>query len=157
MKKLICLLVTAAMLLTTAATSFALGYGEEWDGYYHAAAANYSDVNSTHWAYDAIQRVTEKNWFSGYPDGSFRPNGSITRAEALKVFVVFLGLDYQSEDLSELTFYDVTADDWFAPFVEAGKDLFPTHTTIQGKRPFNPNMPVTREDTIYALVRALGC
>ena len=99
-------------------------------------------------------RSTEKNWFGGYPDGRFMPDGSITRAEALKVFVVFLGLEL--EDVTESTFYDVNPNQWYAPYIEAGKDLFPTHTTVQGKTPFNPDMPVTREDTIYALVNALG-
>ena len=155
MKKIVSLLISAALLVSMTVTSFAApSYGSEWDGYYHNATTKYSDVTSSHWAYDAIMRSTEKNWFGGYPDGRFMPDGSITRAEALKVFVVFLGLEL--EDVTESTFYDVNPNQWYAPYIEAGKDLFPTHTTVQGKTPFQPDMPVTREDTIYALVRALG-
>ena len=102
-KKIITMLLSTVMFLSTVNLNvFALGYGSEWAGYEESYSQSYSDVPETHWANDAIQRVTEKNWFSGYPDGSFRPNDSITRAEALKVFVVFLGLDYQSVDLSDL-------------------------------------------------------
>lgn len=133
----------------------ALGYGEEWSGYTEAARATYTDVPETFWAHDAIDEVSGKSWFSGYPDGSFRPNASITRAEAVKVFVQFLGLELS--DVTESSYPDVDVSKWYAPYIEAGKDLFPTHTTIQGKNPFNPEMPVTREDTIYALVNALGC
>ena len=133
----------------------ALGYGEEWENYSSQTTKKYKDVSESFWAFDAINEVSAKNWFGGYPDGSFMPNASITRAEALKVFVVFLGLEIS--DVTESSFYDVDANEWYAPYIEAGKDLFPTHTSIQGKRPFNPNMPVTREDTIYALVNALGC
>ncbi len=155
MKKIVSLLISAALLVSMTVTSFAApSYGSEWDGYYHNATTKYSDVKSSHWAYDAIMRATEKNWFGGYPDGRFMPDGSITRAEALKVFVVFLGLEL--EDVTESTFYDVNPNQWYAPYIEAGKDLFPTHTTVQGKTPFQPDMPVTREDTIYALVKALG-
>ena len=155
MKKIVSLLISAALLVSMTVTSFAApSYGSEWDGYYHNATTKYSDVTSSHWAYDAIMRSTEKNWFGGYPDGRFMPDGSITRAEALKVFVVFLGLEL--EDVAESTFYDVNPNQWYAPYIEAGKDLFPTHTTVQGKIPFQPDMPVTREDTIYALVKALG-
>jgi len=155
MKKIVSLLISAALLVSMTVTSFAApSYGSEWDGYYHNATTKYSDVTSSHWAYDAIMRSTEKNWFGGYPDGRFMPDGSITRAEALKVFVVFLGLEL--EDVTESTFYDVNPNQWYAPYIEAGKDLFPTHTTVQGKIPFQPDMPVTREDTIYALVKALG-
>lgn len=155
MKKIVSLLILAALLVSMTVTSFAApSYGSEWDGYYHNATTKYSDVTSSHWAYDAIMRSTEKNWFGGYPDGRFMPDGSITRAEALKVFVVFLGLEL--EDVTESSFYDVNPNQWYAPYIEAGKDLFPTHTTVQGKTPFQPEMPVTREDTIYALVKALG-
>ncbi len=158
MKKILSLLMTAALLVTMSVTSFAApSYGSEWDGYYQTAPTTFTDVTSSHWAYNSIMQVYQKNWFGGYPDGSFRPNASITREEAIKVFVMFLGLDYQSVDLSDLTYSDVKASDWSAPYIEAGKDLFPVHTTIQGKIPFNPKMPVTREDTIYALVKALGC
>lgn len=155
MRKFMCAGLAATMLLSTGLTANALQYGEEWNSYYHAATTTYGDVSPSFWAYDAIMRTTEKNWFGGYPDGNFRPNNSITRAEALKVFVCFLGLEL--EDVTESSFYDVDASKWYAPYIEAGKDLFPTHTTIQGKRPFNPDMPVTREDTIYALVKSLGC
>ena len=157
-KRVITLLLSVILLLSTmSANVFALDYGAEWGGYYQQAPTTFKDVPSSHWAYQAIMQVYQKNWFKGYPDGTFRPDDSITRAEALKVFVMFLGIDYQSVDLTDLTYSDVYASDWYAAYIEAGKDLFPAHTTIQGKTPFNPNMPVTREDTIYALVKALGC
>ena len=154
-KKIITLLLSIMLLLSTVSTNvFALGYGSEWAGYGDSNSQKYSDVPQSHWAYEAISRASSKNWFGGYPDGSFRPDGSITRAEALKVFVVFLGLELDT--VTESSFYDVNPNQWYAPYIEAGKDLFPTHTTVQGKTPFNPDMPVTREDTIYALVNALG-
>jgi len=154
-KKIITLLLSVMLLLSTVSTNvFALGYGSEWAGYGDSNSQKYSDVPQSHWAYEAISRASSKNWFGGYPDGSFRPDGSITRAEALKVFVVFLGLELDT--VTESSFYDVNPNQWYAPYIEAGKDLFPTHTTVQGKTPFNPDMPVTREDTIYALVNALG-
>lgn len=158
MKKFVHIFLITVLVLAVSVPAFAApSYGSEWDDYYGVAPVEYSDVPSSHWAYNAVMQVYQKNWFRGYPDGTFRPDDSITRAEALKVFVMFLGLDYQSVDLSDLTYSDVPASEWYAPYVEAGKDLFPVHTTIQGKTPFNPNMPVTREDTIYALVKALGC
>ena len=154
-KKIITLLLSAMLLLSTVNMNvFALEYGSEWAGYGDSNSQKYSDVPQSHWAYEAISRASSKNWFGGYPDGSFRPDGSITRAEALKVFVVFLGLELDT--VTESSFYDVNPKEWYAPYIEAGKELFPTHTTVQGKTPFNPDMPVTREDTIYALVNALG-
>ncbi len=112
----------------------------------------YTDVPSTHWAFVNIMNVSSKNWFSGYPDGSFRPNGTITRAEAAKVFVSFLGCNVPS--VSSSSFSDVDVNKWYAPFIEAGKTLFPT--SAQEELSFRPEEPITREDTVYALVNALG-
>ena len=155
MKQILCAGLSLVMILGSGLSTNALNYGEEWSSYSGTTTTSYNDVPSNYWAYDAIMRTSAKKWFGGYPDGSFMPEASITRAEALKVFVTFLGLELN--DVKQSSFYDVDANEWYAPYIEAGKDLLPTHTTIQGKTPFNPDMPITREDTIYALVKALGC
>lgn len=46
----------------------------------------FKDVNSSHWAYEAIQTVYQNQLTGGYPDNTFKPNNSITRAE----FATFL-------------------------------------------------------------------
>ncbi|MFD1929327.1 S-layer homology domain-containing protein [Sporosarcina siberiensis] len=46
----------------------------------------FSDVHSSHWAYNAIVELVNSELTSGYPDGTFKPNNKITRAE----FSVFL-------------------------------------------------------------------
>ncbi|MEQ9622607.1 S-layer homology domain-containing protein [Coleofasciculus chthonoplastes] len=45
-----------------------------------ADAAAFPDIQ-THWAKDCINQMASRNLVTGYPDGTFRPNGSITRAE----------------------------------------------------------------------------
>ncbi|MCL6449474.1 MAG: S-layer homology domain-containing protein [Armatimonadetes bacterium] len=42
----------------------------------------FSDVKPTHWAYGAITRAAAAGFVSGYPDGTFRPDAPVTRAEA---------------------------------------------------------------------------
>jgi len=131
-----------------------LNYGEEWRGYTDDYAVRYNDVPTTHWAYNAIGRVSSKNWFNGYPDGNFHPSAQITRSEAAKVFAKFLGL--QLSNTVQSSFYDVSTTDWYSPYIEATKLLFPGTVNFDGSVPFRPEMPITREDTIYALVKALG-
>ena len=155
MKKIISHLIIFPILLNSVFCSNAFAYGEEYMNYTYEIKQKYSDVPTDYWAFDAINQVTAKKWFGGYPDGSFKPNSSITRAEAAKVFAEFLGLEISN--VQESSFYDVDLDKWYAPYVEAASDLFPVHTTIQGKRPFLPESPVTREDVVYALVQSLGC
>lgn len=154
-KKSISMTLVFAFLLNLILCISAFAYGEEYINYSYEIKQKYSDVPTDYWAFDAINQVTAKKWFSGYPDGNFRPTASITRAEAAKVFSEFLGLEISN--INDSSFYDVDSDKWYAPYVEAASDLFPVHTTIQGKRPFLPESPVTREDVVYALVRSLGC
>jgi exopolysaccharide biosynthesis protein len=49
-------------------------------------ALPFKDVPSSHWAYEAIQTVYQNQLTGGYPDNTFKPNNSITRAE----FATFL-------------------------------------------------------------------
>ncbi len=45
----------------------------------------FNDVKPGHWAGDSIGYAAGKGWVSGYPDGSFRPENNITRAEAVTI------------------------------------------------------------------------
>ena len=154
-KRKIAFVLVFSMIVNALIYSTVLAYGEEYTNYSYEATQKYTDVPVSYWAFDAINQVSAKKWFNGYPDGTFRPENTITRAEAAKVFAEFLGLEIVTSDNS--SFYDVNPNEWYAPYVEAARELFPVHTTIQGKRPFNPELPVTREDVIYALVKSLGC
>ena len=42
-----------------------------------------SDVSANHWAAKAIAICTKLGWINGYPDGTFRPDQKITRAELM--------------------------------------------------------------------------
>lgn len=52
---------------------------------------SFQDVAEDHWAYDAICTVAQKDWISGYPDGTFHPDKAITRAEAITIINRLLG------------------------------------------------------------------
>lgn len=43
----------------------------------------FQDVPKTHWAYSLVKQAKEQKIISGYPDGTFKPDQPITRAEAL--------------------------------------------------------------------------
>lgn len=50
-----------------------------------AGSKTFTDVAKDHWAYDVIQKAAEAGWISGYPDGSFKPDQPITRAEVVAI------------------------------------------------------------------------
>lgn len=47
------------------------------------AKNTFSDVSDSHWAADAIAVCAKMGWIKGYPDGTFRPDQTITRAEMM--------------------------------------------------------------------------
>ncbi|MGN0979986.1 MAG: S-layer homology domain-containing protein [Candidatus Avoscillospira sp.] len=48
-------------------------------------ACSFTDVSRTHWAAEAIAVVEQQGWIEGYPDGTFRPDETISRAEAMAI------------------------------------------------------------------------
>lgn len=52
---------------------------------------NFSDVPNDYWAYSAVQTAAAQGWTNGYPDGTFRPENTITRAEAVAMLNRILG------------------------------------------------------------------
>lgn len=46
---------------------------------------NFSDVSSGAWYYDAVQMCAKAGIVAGYPDGSFKPDQAVTRAEFFKM------------------------------------------------------------------------
>ncbi|MDF9409626.1 MAG: Cellulosome-anchoring protein precursor [Pelotomaculum sp. PtaB.Bin013] len=54
-------------------------------------AQTFSDVPGGHWAYGVIEAAAQNGLFKGYPDGTFNPDGSITRAEAIALLMRLSG------------------------------------------------------------------
>ena len=77
-------------------------------------SGSFSDI-SGHWAENEIERAAAFGWISGYPDGTFRPDTRITRAEAMTMINRVLCRMPQSEsDLldSMVTWPDNKPSDW---------------------------------------------
>ncbi|MEH2933918.1 isopeptide-forming domain-containing fimbrial protein [Acutalibacter sp. JLR.KK004] len=51
----------------------------------NSGKALFNDVTPDHWAYQAVNAAAEAGWIKGYPDGSFKPDDFITRAEAVSL------------------------------------------------------------------------
>lgn len=50
-----------------------------------STTATFIDVPANHWAYEQIGKAVALGWISGYPDGRFGPENSLTRAEACAI------------------------------------------------------------------------
>ena len=80
-------------------------------------SASFTDVPDTHWAVRYINFAATRGWVTGYEDGSFKPEHSITRAEVAAVTCRLLERSadqtYIRSHIGELrTFADVTESHW---------------------------------------------
>ena len=82
-----------------------------------AGAANYfNDVSARYWAANAIAICAKLGWITGYPDGSFRPDRNVTRAELMAMINRATGRAPKSADAflpGMKTWSDNTADKWY--------------------------------------------
>jgi hypothetical protein len=94
-----------------------------------------------HWSAPYIRRAKEVDIISGYPDKTFKPDKKVSRAEALKIFLKAAFIDAAQYATTGI-FLDVTADQWFAPYVDyAAKNEI---VTGYGDGTFGPEKLVTK-------------
>ena len=74
----------------------------------------FPDVNENAWYARAVNTLASMEIIAGYPDGTFRPNQPITRAEVTTLLVNFLGASQMS---STNIFTDLAADHWAYNFI----------------------------------------
>lgn len=126
MKKIIAALCGAAVLaLSVGATAFTDTAG--------------------HWAESDINEMTSAGYLDGYPDGSFMPDNSVTRAEFLKIITLRYGLT--QNEYSYTLWRDVSADDWYSPYCAAGM-IIPEYEDGN----LYPSEPLQRYEAAWALV-----
>ncbi|WP_316436061.1 S-layer homology domain-containing protein [Leptolyngbya sp. NK1-12] len=63
----------------------------------------YEDVPTDYWAAPAIEEAAEMGFMQGYPDGTFRPNDSISRVEAISTLASNLNLAASAPSSAEAT------------------------------------------------------
>lgn len=85
----------------------------------------FTDLAPTHWAYDVVKKAAGAGWIEGYPDGSFKADNPITRAEVVTAVNRMLNRKADSafvdSHLAELlTFTDMNKSHWaYYPIMEA--------------------------------------
>jgi len=114
--------------------------------------AYFSDLRPDHWCYDKILFFEEHGYVSGYGDGEFKPDKTITRAEYVTIVNNFFG--YEPDKSNTAKFSDVSEADWFEPYVsEAVKrgyiSGYPDGT-------FKPYEPIRRQEATVILAKILN-
>lgn len=140
-----------------------------------AASTTPPDVQG-HWAQESIERAVADGWVNGYPDGTFRPNATITRAEFVKMVLDAMDLTPGSDYATwlEESCVTVSKDGPLVPYQpKAFLDMGSNWLTKQGwmdvavafglvvpadysDNNFRPSKAITRYEIAVMLDRAMG-
>lgn len=112
----------------------------------------FTDVKANSYYYEYVNELFERSFVNGYKDGSFKPNGLLTRAEASKILALNLGLDLTQS--FNHTFKDVPADSWAHPYISALREAGIINGYQDGT--FKPNAPITRNEMAKIIVYGYG-
>ena len=136
--KILCFILALSLVFSFVA------YGE-------ANEIKFTDVNSEYWAYNDVMSGVLNGFFSGYTDGSFKPMGNVTRAEA----VTLIQRTTQAErKVYTCSFADVADSHWAYSYIG-----WATETNIVkgvGDNKFEPDRTVTAKELAMMLLNAQG-
>jgi hypothetical protein len=110
----------------------------------------FSDVPADYWGARAIDHAARQGLVKGYPDGTFRPDGKVTRAEG--VILVGRFSELKPTAPAEQRFSDVDFWDWDAPMIDAAfRAGMLKHFTGW---PLEPHKNLTRAEAMELIYRS---
>lgn len=139
MKKIISVVITLSLILVIAPVS----------------NASYSDVIDTANYYQSALRLQDLEILSGYEDGSFRPDNSITRAEFTKIVVSMMDKETEAKATAASSgFYDVKPDNWASPYINyaVSKNILSGYSDGS----FGPDKTIRLCEAVTILLRTIG-
>ena len=111
----------------------------------------FKDVPNNYWAQTFIQELASRNIIKGFPDGSFRPNDPVTRAQ----FAALLSQAMNKSTIrSSATFTDVVSTYWAATAIQ--KAYTTGFMSGYSATTFRPNENISRVQILVSLANGLG-
>lgn len=111
----------------------------------------FSDDANFSWANDAIDKWSSKGYVSGYPDGTFRGNNYITRAE---VIAIINKLNNSKVIINKRAGKDIFVENWF--FDDIGRAVEAGLINVDVNGNIRPNDYATREEVMIILSKLLN-
>ena len=115
------------------------------------AASNFSDVADTKYE-SSVSKLTTLNIINGFPDGTFRPNETVTRAQLAKMLVE--GLKMKSTSTVQPNFTDLSSDHWAYSYIKIAVDNKLVVGYPDGS--FRPESNVSYAEAMTMILRALN-
>ena len=116
---------------------------------YWSQTSSYSDVSVNNWFNNAVCTLSNAGIISGYPDGSFQPNGKITRAEFATIASRFFDVTVSGAD----AFPDISGH-WARQYINEAAAIGIVTGYEDGT--FRPQKLITRAEAMTMVNRTLG-
>lgn len=114
-----------------------------------STTARFSDVQN-HWARQFIEALAERRILNGYPNGTFRPDNSVTRAEFAAIVAAVFNV---AAKRPYIPFSDVPANHWAAGAIKKAYET--GFLTGYPNKTFGLNNKIARGDVLVAIVNGL--
>lgn len=137
-----------AMAIVTAIALILTLFG----GAAYAAFKVFPDA-ANHWARETIEKLSQEGIVNGYPDGTVRPDATITRSEFVSLLTYSLKLEGYTHTGPDT--FDDTDKHWAESFIEALVKNKVIAKEDYGKD-FKPDQPISRMEMIRMMVRSIG-
>ncbi|MEH1953419.1 MAG: S-layer homology domain-containing protein [Nostoc sp.] len=114
------------------------------------AQTTFSDVSSNYWAAQFIQQLSQRGVIAGFPDGSFRPEEPVTRAQ----FAAMVNKAFQkAQQRQAINFTDVPSNYWASTAIQQAYTIG-FLSGYPGNR-FEPNQAIPRQQVLVSLANGL--
>lgn len=120
---------------------------------YWSQTNSFHDVPSDLWCSNAISTLANMGIINGFEDGSFQPNGQITRAQFSKIAVKFFDMQKYAAYAYEAFFTDVPEGAWYTSYVESAIRMGLISGFEDGS--FRPEVNITRAQACVIVNRVL--
>ena len=134
--------IALALFATPAMAKYVLEQGPE----------SYPDLPPSHWAYEAVTFLTDKQVVVGYPDGLYRPDQKVTRGEFSTMVIKALGI--YEKDIPLVFNYSDTKNHWADRNIQVAS--YYGLVNGYGNGTFKPNEFVTRMEALTIILNALA-
>lgn len=111
---------------------------------------NFSDTKDYLWVSEGIEYMNKNGIIQGFGDGTFRPEGQVTRAEFVKILILTFG---ETKEDAKCSFTDVQITDWYYPYVASAF----TEGIVLGNEngSFGSDNKITRQEMCVMAYRAV--
>ncbi len=111
---------------------------------------SFKDVSRSYWGFEEIAIIGTLGIINGYPDGTFKPSGKITRAE-MAALLVRAYQENQPEFKAEVKFTDIKNIHWASEYIKTAAAI----GIVKGypDKTFRPNSNITRAEGLAMIAR----